>query len=72
MLADTVDALVKLTAELKSSVKELMATGEYISKLHVECHWLIKYFAVCKQARAGELEALGKAKAELSAELSAA
>ena len=66
MKADTTDALVKLTVEHKSSIKELMATEEYISQLHVECHWLIQYFDVCKQARAGEIDASGKAKAELS------
>merc|ERR1719331_1574203 len=64
--ADTEDALVKLTDEHKSTVKELMATEEYISQLHAECDWLIQYFDVRKEARAGEIDALGKAKAVLS------
>jgi len=64
--ADTEDALVKLQDEHKSTVKELMATEEYISQLHAECDWLIQYFDVRKEARTGEIDALGKAKAVLS------
>jgi septal ring factor EnvC (AmiA/AmiB activator) len=63
--ADTEDALVKLQDEHKSTVKELMATEEYISQLHAECDWLIQYFDVRKEARTGEIDALGKAKAVL-------
>ena len=43
-----------------------MATEEYISQLHAECDWLIQYFDVRKEARTGEIDALGKAKAVLS------
>jgi len=46
--------------------KELMATEQYISNLHGECDWLLKYFDVRKDARASEIDALGKAKAVLS------
>merc|ERR1719433_71586 len=46
--------------------KELGATLEYISSLHAECDWLLKYFDVRKDARTGEIESLGKAKAVLS------
>jgi len=49
-----------------STVKELMATHEYIGSLHGECDWLIKYFDVRKEARAGEIDSLKKAKAVLS------
>jgi len=52
--------------EHASTVKELMATHEYISSLHGECDWLIKYFDVRKEARTGEIDSLGKAKAVLS------
>jgi len=38
---------------------------KYISSLHLECNWLLKYFEVCKEARASEIDALGKAKAVL-------
>jgi len=63
---DTADELVKMKDEHKSTVKELMATEEYISQLHAECDWLIQYFDVRKEARTGEIDALTKAKAVLS------
>merc|ERR1712203_504261 len=40
--------------------------GKYIAPLHAECDWLLKYFDVRKEARASEMDALGKAKAVLS------
>jgi chromosome segregation ATPase len=46
--------------------KELAATMQYINSLHLECDWLFKYFSVRKEARASEVDALGKAKAVLS------
>merc|ERR1719378_1981496 len=49
-----------------STTKELMGTLEYISGLHKECDWLLKNFDVRKDARTGEIDALGKAKAVLS------
>ena len=64
--ADTEDNLVELGEEHKSTIKELMATEEYISNLHAECDWLIQYFDVRQEARTGEIDALGKAKAVLS------
>merc|ERR1719230_1054714 len=53
------------TAQL-AAFKELQATLEYISALHAECDWLIQFFDVRKEARAGEVEALKNAKAVLS------
>jgi len=64
--ADTEKALVDAEAEKTSTVKELMATVEYIGQLHGECDWLVKYFDVRKEARKGEIDALGKAKAVLN------
>merc|ERR1719378_1208853 len=49
-----------------SSEKELMATMQYITNLHSECDWLLKYFDVRQEARSSEIDALGKAKAVLS------
>jgi hypothetical protein len=46
--------------------KELMGTEGYISSLHAECDWLLKYFDVRKSARDEEIDNLGKAKAVLS------
>jgi len=45
---------------------ELMNTEKYLSSLHGECDWLLKYFDARKEARAGEVEALQNAKAVLS------
>merc|ERR1719345_319564 len=64
--ADTEKALVDFEAEKTSTTKELMATLEYIGQLHGECDWLIKYFDVRAEARKGEIDALGKAKAVLN------
>merc|ERR1719478_1942014 len=49
-----------------SAGKELQATEGYISSLHAECDWLLKYFDMRKEARANEVDALEKAKAVLS------
>jgi septal ring factor EnvC (AmiA/AmiB activator) len=46
--------------------KELMATLKYIHSLHGECDWLLKYYDARSEAREGELDALGKAKAVLN------
>merc|ERR1719245_1745796 len=46
--------------------KELMATLKYISSLHAECDWLLQYFDVRKEARAGEVDSLKRAKAVLN------
>jgi len=64
--ASTETALTEQSEEHTSTVNELMATHEYISSLHGECDWLIKYFDIRKEARTGEIDSLGKAKAVLS------
>merc|ERR1740138_355018 len=64
--ADLEGSLQELTAAKKSSTKELMATEKYIVALHSDCDWLLQYFDVRKQARASELDSLGKAKDVLS------
>merc|ERR1712217_613098 len=46
--------------------KDLGATLKYIASLHAECDWLLKFFEIRKEARASEIDALGKAKAVLS------
>merc|ERR1719197_2466520 len=46
--------------------KELLITAEYLASVHGDCDWLLKFFDVRKQARAGEVDALEKAKAVLS------
>jgi len=64
--ADTETALSEQTETHKSTSKELMATLEYIQSLHADCDWLLKYFDMRKEARAGEIDSLKKAKAVLS------
>merc|ERR1719356_1418255 len=52
--------------ERAAATKELMATLKYEQSLHTECDWLMQYFDVRKEARAGEVESLKQAKAVLS------
>merc|ERR1719263_1314130 len=49
-----------------SNENELAATLEYIQGLHSDCDFLLKYYQVRKDARAGEVDALKNAKAVLS------
>jgi len=72
-LADKGKAKAELGADLEANTMEkgatgktLMATLEHIQALHAECDWLIQYFQVRKEARAGEVESLKTAKDVLS------
>merc|ERR1719324_519669 len=72
-ITDKEAAIAEMEAELQSATdakdaasKELGALLEYIHSLHLECDWLLKYFDARKEARASEIDALGKAKAVLS------
>merc|ERR1740122_607897 len=60
------DAQADYEQMVADSSEELKATMEYIHSLHVECDWLIQNFDVRKEARAGEVDSLKKAKAILS------
>jgi chromosome segregation ATPase len=64
--ADLAAQLTEDEATHKATGQELMATVEYIGSLHGECDWLIKYYDVRKEARTGEIDAIGKAKAVLN------
>jgi len=64
--ADAEADLQAHTEHHAESSKELMATMKYIASLHAECDWLLQYFDVRKEARAGEVESLQQAKAVLS------
>jgi len=64
--ADLQASLQENGAALKSATKELMAVEEYISSLHADCDWFIKYFDIRKEARTNEIDAMGKAKAVLN------
>merc|ERR1740127_241047 len=64
--ADDEANLQKMGEERQSKMKEAMATVTVIEDLHKDCDWLLKNFDVRKEARAGEVDALKKAKAVLS------
>merc|ERR1711920_322160 len=64
--ADTEAELQAHESHKAAEGKELMATMAYISSLHAECDWLLQYFDVRKEARAGEVDSLKRAKAVLS------
>merc|ERR1712157_409546 len=64
--ADAEAALGKATLEKKSSLKEDYATAMLLKDLHLECDWLLSNFQTRKEARAGEVDSLKKAKAVLS------
>merc|ERR1712032_1454391 len=66
MKASEEEALIAEQETKAATEKELMQTLEYIHALHGECDWLLKYFDARAEARAGEVDALGKAKAVLS------
>jgi hypothetical protein len=72
-LADKQKAKAQLEADLEANneekgatTKTLMATLEHIQSLHAECDWLLQYYQVRKEARAGEVESLKTAKSVLS------
>merc|ERR1719189_269777 len=60
------EALEKEQDAKEATGKELYSTEEYIHSLHGECDWLLKFFDARKEARDGEIDALGKAKAVLN------
>merc|ERR1719337_214906 len=64
--ASTEEALEAEKENHADLTKELLATAEYLASVHGDCDWLLKFFDVRKQARAGEVDALEKAKAVLS------
>jgi chromosome segregation ATPase len=64
--ADADAALQGLTGDKAASEKELAATLKYIQSLHADCDWLLKYFQQRVEARASEVDALGKARAVLN------
>jgi len=64
--ADAEASLQDTVAHKKKTTKELVATVKYIGSLHAECDWLLQYFEARKEARAGEVDSLKKAKAVLS------
>merc|ERR1719199_49309 len=64
--ADLEATLIAAKEEKASKMKEAMATAQFLSETHGECDWLLTNFETRKTARAGEIDALKKAKAVLS------
>merc|ERR1719183_743522 len=64
--AETEASMESNKEEKAATTKTLMATLEYIQSLHAECDWLLQYFEVRKEARAGEIDSLTTAKSVLS------
>ena len=61
-LAETDEQMVTDKGNLKDKETELMETDKYLSTLHADCDFLIKYYDMRKEARTGEIDAMGKAK----------
>jgi len=61
-LAETNEQMVTDKGTLGDTNNELMETDKYLSEVHAECDWLLKYFDVRAEARTGEIDAMGKAK----------
>jgi len=64
--ADLEAKLLADQKEKKSTMKEAMATHEFLADVHKDCDWLLSNFDTRKEARAGEIDAMTKAKAVLS------
>merc|ERR1712150_399273 len=64
--ADLETELQMHTDSKEEDSRKLGATNQVIHNLHGECDWLLQYFDERKAARAGEVDALGRAKAVLS------
>eukprot|EP00747_Dinoflagellata_sp_TGD_P160486 gnl/TRDRNA2_/TRDRNA2_177987_c2_seq6.p2 gnl/TRDRNA2_/TRDRNA2_177987_c2~~gnl/TRDRNA2_/TRDRNA2_177987_c2_seq6.p2 ORF type:complete len:249 (+),score=95.47 gnl/TRDRNA2_/TRDRNA2_177987_c2_seq6:89-748(+) len=73
LMAEKVSAKADMEADLgqakedkAATAKELATTKMYLAQLHGECDWLLQYFDQRQEARHQEMDAMGKAKAELS------
>merc|ERR1719449_3946 len=64
--ADLEAKLLKDEEEKTATTKEAMATHEFLAGVHGDCDWLLSNFEARKEARAGEVDSLTKAKAVLS------
>merc|ERR1719157_315405 len=64
--ADLEAKLLKDKESKASTMKEAMATHQFLADVHADCDWLLSNFENRKAARAGEIDALTKGKAVLS------
>merc|ERR1711988_1620780 len=56
--ADTEATLIKDEESKTSTMKEAMATHQYLAEVHGDCDWLLNNFETRKSARTGEIDAL--------------
>jgi peptidoglycan hydrolase CwlO-like protein len=64
--ADLEAKLLKDEEAKTATMNEAMATHEFLAEVHADCDWLLTNFETRKTARAGEIDAMTKAKAVLS------
>merc|ERR1719217_1595951 len=64
--AETEATLIKDEESHMATMKEAMATHQFLAEVHGDCDWLLSNFENRKSARAGEIDSLKKAKAVLS------
>merc|ERR1719456_527733 len=64
--ADGEESLQSLNDGKEALGTELKGVMDYITSLHGECDFLLEYYSQRKEARASEIDAMGKAKAVLS------
>jgi len=64
--ADLEAKLLKDKESKTSTMKEAMNTHQFLADVHADCDWLLTNFQNRKTARAGEIDAMTKAKAVLS------
>jgi len=60
------DQLEKRDEGKDARSNELGANKDYVTSLHAECDWLLRYFDIRAEARSSEIDALEKAKAVLN------
>ena len=65
-LAELETGLGQSKEDLASTKKELGATVQYIGTLHNECDFILEYYDMRKEARAGEIDSLEKVVAVLN------
>merc|ERR1712139_649877 len=63
--ADTEATLIKDEESKTATMKEAMATHQFLAEVHGDCDWLLSNFETRKSARTGEIDALTKGKAVL-------
>merc|ERR1719453_177659 len=61
-LAETDEQMVTDKGTLKDKNTEMMETDKYLAGVHADCDFLLKYYDMRKEARTGEIDAMGKAK----------